>query len=63
MIGTRTTTGTMRITADPISTDILIMSTDILTMGTDIVITAMTFTTASAMFVQRAKASHRIDSN
>jgi len=32
-------------------------------MGTDIVITAMTFTTASAMFVQRAKASHRIDSN
>ena len=56
MIGTRTTTGTMRITADPISTDILIM-------GTDIVITDMTFTTASAMFVQRAKASHRIDSN
>ena len=62
MIGTRTTTGTMRITADPISTDILIMSTDII-MGTDIVITGMTFTTASAMFVQRAKASHRIDSN
>ena len=38
------------------------MSTDII-MGTDIVITGMTFTTASAMFVQRAKASHRIDSN
>ena len=61
MIGTRATTAAMRITADPIGTDTLI--TDILIMGTDIVIIDTTFTTASAMFVQRAKTSHRIDSN